>query len=58
MRTWYKVPQDIRVLEFTEQGYNTAFKRQIKFFYLQMLLDKYDVNVPCVWVSDCNYKLF
>jgi hypothetical protein len=52
IKTWNKIPYEIRAIELTESGRNTSFKREIKEWLYQYVIESFNDNT-CTWIIDC-----
>ena len=54
IKIWNGLPTDIRMIELTDMGTNTGFKKQLKDYYFLLLKDKFETDVICTWTTCCR----
>jgi hypothetical protein len=53
VRLWNCLPSKIRKIPLTEMGNNTSFKRELKLWYFELLVNKFNEDNTCTWSARC-----
>ena len=56
MRLWNSLPGHIKEVELSEHGDNSTFKNKLKEYYLDLLVNKFDVDIECTWITGCRCR--
>ena len=54
IKLWNNIPLEIKNVELSDAGNNSAFKREIRKFYEKLFNEKFYVDNLCTWSNGCR----
>jgi hypothetical protein len=54
---WNSLPEEIKSIELNTSGTNQGFKKALKAFYLNKMVNEFEDEDTCTWVTGCRCNL-